>query len=147
MQVFLVAVHGADPVSLSVRSHQSTVGTQPPTPPPPHPPHTENVLAPAGCEDEGSFEAADEDPSTTQFYLLDFGGASRMTLAAAAGSGEATSAHQQPSAAALAYSSSLWCTPGYASVSALRGGRPCPADDAESLCCVMLWLATGQLPW
>jgi hypothetical protein len=41
----------------------------------------------------------------------------------------------------------LWCTPSYASAAALRGAAPRPHDDAESLCCVMLWLATGQLPW
>jgi hypothetical protein len=40
-----------------------------------------------------------------------------------------------------------WVTPAFASVACLRGEPPAPADDAEALLAVMLWLATGQLPW
>lgn len=42
---------------------------------------------------------------------------------------------------------SAWCTPAFASRASLRGEPALPADDAEALLSVMLWLATGQLPW
>jgi serine/threonine protein kinase len=105
----------------------------------------ENIVAAANPspdeEEEGGEEEDSQGPAgdATPFYLVDFGGATTNNTAGRAGSTGSSSTDS-------CYRS-LWCTPSYASVSVLRGGRPAPRDDAESLCCVMLWLATGQLPW
>ncbi|KAI8462521.1 MAG: kinase-like domain-containing protein [Monoraphidium minutum] len=71
------------------------------------------------------------------FFLVDLGGLARLAGPGEGGASSGGGGCQGPA----------WCTPGYASAAALRGAAPAAADDAESLCCVMLWLATGQLPW
>jgi hypothetical protein len=91
-------------------------------------------------------------PAAQQFFLVDFGGAARLPgpgVAAGRGAGrpEQGAAGGPQEAAAPPLPRQAWITPCYASVAALRGRAPDPGDDAEALLAVLLWLATGQLPW
>jgi serine/threonine protein kinase len=114
----------------------------------PHPTRPENIVAAASADASQAGGRARPGPgapsSTAPFFLVDFGGASFVN------GGSCCSGCHRPQGDAESEAPARrqpWITPNYASAAALRGAAPDPADDVEALLAVLLWLATGQLPW
>ncbi|GBF94073.1 hypothetical protein Rsub_07341 [Raphidocelis subcapitata] len=97
-----------------------------------------NIVASTDWAPDG--DGSDQEELEPSFFVIDLGGAVRTRAGAGRSGGGGDSG-------AGAGGRAPWVTPAFASAASLRGEPPAPADDAEALLTVMLWLATGQLPW